>query len=329
MIVWTNIGDLNKIAKDICLLIFLRKNDASDNYTPDIYLWIVIYCFYMDYNTYNIQQKNENDDFHSKNTNIYNYINHRFEDCSVLKNICFNILYFISEIFIWLLFLGFFLTILLHSTNLIFGLQLVLIIIILNLYLKTLERKVKEEILTLVIKLTVILKIFSYMSTLALFVFQFSSLDLIKQYIFNIDELTTIEIGNLRLLGFELYETDKLLSSFTYIVLLNFFIAFIHHRLLSLFEIKLKPKSDVAKMELIKNSIILKYIYMIINFFLDYCWILVFLIIFVCSYLVNLSICGLYLNAIFLFKLIHYYNLLYQSKRKAILSEKIDSKESK
>lgn len=178
------------------LFIYYNPNNYLEN-SREIILCFVIYAFYIQYQNYysNIYKK-----YQDESITIKNYVSTKFEDKATFKVFFEYSTIILSELTIWTIFILIFTCIMLVSNNIMLGLELSIIFLIFYMFLN----KVSFEILTFYVW---VLITFAGIVTLIVYIYQFTQLDIIRDwYIPTIEnQLPHILSTNLRLIGLRLF----------------------------------------------------------------------------------------------------------------------------
>ena len=240
----------NNILKIQYFLIYNIDNDDSLFKTSiEIFIYVIIYCFYIHYQLYNneLYQKITLD----KNINLTNYIETKLYRFPIIQKILYFIGNIIIEIYIWILISSFIFFSCYFEVNLLFAVKLFIFLLSIYQFCIFIQNyKFGEAKMDL--KLPRILLIYSGVNTLAVYLYQVFNLE-VTRLRDAINNSQNFFVQNLPNIGLTIYKDENLY----YNLLPHFFINFIS--LLYLSEMKrmsnkykiLKDKEDINKNKII------------------------------------------------------------------------------
>jgi hypothetical protein len=205
--IWDIIRILTTLDKDTINIvhIFVDFDSAKlEDKSREMYLVFIIYCFYVQYTNYNSEiYKNYEDE---KKVSLKTYLENLFENYPKLQSTINAIVYIIQELWVWITLILLFLCITSFNYYVLFSVKLVLFFLVMY---KFLSEKVNS-----IMKFIWILIIYSAINTLAVYLFQFVQLNIIKDwYIESIyNQLPEWMAHNISAFGFEIYDHDVALK---------------------------------------------------------------------------------------------------------------------
>jgi hypothetical protein len=273
----------------------------SYNYNDQL-LWGALYCLYIEHQNYSSQVY---EIYKNKKINMYEYINFNFPKSPKFQKIMATFFDFITEIYIWGLFFGYFSTIVFIETSILSGIKLIAFFIVISKYLQILESNYTEA--SNILKYIKTLITISITLSLLIYFYQCLELELIydlfKDYIQS--WIPNIIRKNAKNFGFDFYKQDMKFK-------------FIPHCASNLISVmifleieRIIINKKIYKKQIVKedrptppDSNFKRYFYKFLFYVLKYYWICVFLAIFWLSVKWRLSVSMLILQIIFLYKLV-------------------------
>ena len=146
---------------------FLVYDEKIDNTSIEIFIYLIVYCFYIQYQLYKYKLYEELVD--NKKINLKNYVHKKFQNYPYLKKLLFFIGNIILNMYVWIIILLFIFFLCFFELNLIFGIKLGLFLIsifFLMLYIQDPKNK------KISLKSSRIVLIYSGIDTLVVYLYQ-------------------------------------------------------------------------------------------------------------------------------------------------------------
>ncbi len=173
------------------------------------YLWIILYCFYMQYQNYNshMYKKYESEDYELKK-----YLDSHLKNYPNLLYYIHKTIELISQLYIWVIFLLLFIIITLFEINLFFSVKLLLFFIILYMFLDlTYSKNTNNSIITVIW----VFIIYCGLVTMAIYFYQFTMLGLFSNWFYgHYLALPDFVKNNLQVIGIQIYAKNELTKRF-------------------------------------------------------------------------------------------------------------------
>ena len=178
------------------------------------YLWMILYCFYMQYQNFNshLFKKYESKEYDWNryiNSKLINYPKCLYSTQKTIEVIC--------KCYIWIILLFLFIVIIMFDTNLLFSIKLVIFLFILYKFLDLSQTNVSE---TFIIKYIWILIVYCGLNTMVVYFYQFFGQGLLIESLSV--PLPEFVAKNLISIGIEIYSKNDLTKRFLPHYLSNF-----------------------------------------------------------------------------------------------------------
>lgn len=297
----------NKIENTILITDNLLISTFSKNYNDQLLLG-ALYCLYIEQQNYSSQVY---EIYKYKKINMYEYINFNFPKNQKFQKIMANFFDFVTEIYIWVLFFGYFSTIVFIETSILSGIKLITFFVVISKYLQILESNYSEA--SNILKYIKVLITISITLSLLIYFYQYLELEVINDIFQNYIQIWIPNFirMNAKNIGFNFYKEDMKFKFIPHcasnLISVMIFLEVERIILNKKFYKKQSSKED-NNMGNSENKAyetnFKRYFYKFLFYILKYYWICIFFAIFLISVKWRLSVSMLILQIIFLYKVV-------------------------